>query len=274
MPIEELHDHVELGDFLQRNPVANAYLLGDLDPAYMPYCTWYGAREQGQLNALLLLYKGLRLPVVLAAAPGEMAPDETTASNRNLEALFRAVSPSLPPVFWAHVWEESGPALHANFQAPDLKRMLRMGLSASDYVRPSSSAPVRRLGHKDTAAIMALYRYYPDNFFEPYQLESNLYFGVDRDDGQGLCAIAGIHVYSPSYDIAAIGNLLVHPEYRRRGLATAVTTHLLDALFQDVSKVTLNVEEGNVAAIGTYRKFGFQRHGVYFEGSVQSKPAS
>jgi len=275
MPIEELNDRDELRDFLTRDRVGNAYLLGDLDPVYLPYCTWYGNRVDGDLEAVLLLYSGLRMPVILTASstatPTYRPQEHKERSARYLMQLLAGVGAQLPSPLWVHAWENHRPVLDAWFSKLSLKRMQRMGLERDAYIRPDigSGAKVRRLDHTDTAAIVELYRHFPDNFFEPYQLETGLYFGIDAGGGRGLAGIAGIHVHSQAHDIAAIGNLLVHPEHRRRGYATAVTSRLLDELFQTVSLVTLNVREGNVAAISTYKKFGFVRHRVYFEGQVE-----
>ena len=276
MPVEELKDREELREFLTRDRVGNAYLLGDLDPAYLPYCTWYGSRIEGQLDALLLYYRGLRLPVILLASSAPEPGEASAPRTERLRELLQQLKSKLPGNLWVHAWEEHGAMIRGCFRVSSLKRMLRMSLQRNNYKPPVKRQDVlhfddvRRLEHKDTAAIVELYRHFPDNFFEPYQLEEGLYFGIERGDGRGLVGIAGIHVHSKAYDIAAIGNLVVHPAHRRQGYATAMTTRLLDELFETVSLVTLNVEEGNVAAIGTYKKFGFTPHRVYFEGNVET----
>lgn len=275
MSIEVLTDREELRRFLTRDRVGNAYLLGDLDPAYLPYCTWFGSREDGELVALLLLYQGLRLPVVLLASSAAPADQAATYRSARLRTLLSGLASRLPPRLWIHAWEEHGPIAEEFFLKTTFKRMIRMGLEREAYERPACSSQlerrVRRLEHKDTASIVEIYQHFPDNFFEPYLLETGLYFGIERKDQRGLAGIAGIHVHSESYDIAAIGNLVVHPDCRRQGIATAMTSRLLDELFKTVSLVTLNVEEGNVSAIGTYKKFGFAPHRVYFEGNVETK---
>jgi ribosomal protein S18 acetylase RimI-like enzyme len=264
MPVSELHDLDQLQEFLMRDRVGNAYLIGDLDEAYLPYCTWYGLTgEEGSIRALALLYTGLSIPALLTVGPPEL-----TTSRSSFDALFSYIRPKLPPRFWVHAWEHHRPSLDKHFHTGHLQRMIRMSLGRDDYQAPAPRAEARRLGHGDTAAIMQLYHYYPDNFFEPYQLETGLYFGVDSPDNKGLAAIAGIHVFSKTHDIAAIGNLVVHPNYRRRGYATTVTGRLLAELFSSLSLVTLNVLEGNEPAIGTYEKFGFHHHHVYYEGIV------
>ncbi len=115
---------------------------------------------------------------------------------------------------------------------------------------------------------MELYQHYPDNFFEPYQVESGLYFGIRSEDGEQLVSIGGIHVLSEFYDVAAIGNLVTHPDHRSQGYASRVIGHLLNELFQRVSLVALNVQVDNVAAIKTCERFNFEPTHRFFEGIV------
>jgi len=79
-------------------------------------------------------------------------------------------------------------------------------------------------------------------------------------------SVAGIHVLSEKYDVAAIGNIVTHADFRGRGLATHCVGRLLEELFPKVNHVTLNVREANDSAIACYRKFGFTERYSFFEG--------
>ncbi len=258
--ISEITDREELSQFLLKDPVGNAYLLGDLDPVYMPFCRWYGYRQ-----ALLLHYRGLSLPAVLTATNGDTGLEA-------LKTLIAETLPRLPQRFLLHAREHHSQVLEGLGDLGGFKRVVRMGLKKDRYKKHPAGGAVRRLTHADTIKIMQLYEHFPDNFFEPYQLESGFYFGIENDDKSELAAIAGVHVYNPELDIAAIGNLVVRPDYRRRGYATEVTETLLSALFEHVSLVTLNVSMDNIAAVSTFEKFGFERHHVYYEGCVTNEP--
>jgi predicted GNAT family acetyltransferase len=142
--------------------------------------------------------------------------------------------------------------------------MVRMGLTKANYRAMPASGEVVELSHRDTGDIMKLYHHYPDNFFEPALLDTGLYFGVPGDDG--LRSVAGIHLLSQKYDVAAIGNIVTHADFRGKGYATRCVGTLLDALFKRVSHVTLNVEVDNEAAIACYQKFGFTEHHPFLEG--------
>ncbi|MCK6574565.1 GNAT family N-acetyltransferase [Myxococcota bacterium] len=114
---------------------------------------------------------------------------------------------------------------------------------------------------------MHLYRHYPDNFFDPAQLGTGLYFGV-REEGE-LVSVAGVHVVSATYDVAVIGNIVTHSEHRGRGLATRCVARVLSALFGQVTHVALNVQATNVPALACYRRFGFTEQSKCLEGWVQ-----
>lgn len=268
MAVTEIQDSEALRALLMQDRVGNAYLLGDLDPAYLPFSRWFGYHQGAQLLGLVLLYSGLRLPALMMCIP--QPPQEARAI---LDQILTQIRPQLPEQLWVHARDTHKPVLEKHFHMEPLVHMLRMGMTRRDYQRRGEpGAAVRRLGHADTAAIIDLYRHYPDNFFEPYQLESGLYFGVDRTDQRGIAAIAGVHVVSQTHDIAAIGNVMAHPDCRQRGYASAVTTRLLEELFKSVSLVTLNVRKDNAAATALFEKFGFVHHHTYHEGLVESLP--
>lgn len=255
MAVEKLKNQAELRDFLLRDKLANAYLLGNLDPAFLPFCHWYGSRkDNGELASLALLYTGLSLPLVFMVG-GE--PD--------FQKFLTHLQAHLPSRFHFHVLEPHIGKVEEVFHCSDPKRMQRMGLEKSEFKPLAEIRGVERLGHRDTAAIMALYGHYPDNFFAPSQLETGLYFGV-RDDNGDLLSIAGVHVVSEEYDVAVIGNLITHPNARGKGLATQCTGKLLNELYKRVSLVALNVQDDNQPAIKMYSNFGFTQNNTFWEG--------
>jgi ribosomal protein S18 acetylase RimI-like enzyme len=255
MTVVELTDREELRDFLVQDRLANAYLLGNLDPAYFQFCRWYGTRaDDGSLGNLLLVYRGLSLPVVFMVGHAPKIVD-----------FLHSCKAVLPERFHFHILENYMGAVESVLHPSQVQPMFRMGLERSHFKPWKTELPVERLGHRDTAAIMALYEHYPDHFFEPYQLETGLYFGI-RDEDLGLVSIAGIHVVSEEHDVAVIGNLVTHSQARGKGLATACTGRLLVELFERVSLVALNVQQDNVPAIRMYQNFGFESNNVFFEG--------
>ena len=257
MAIERIKNRDEIEAFLKPNKVANAYLLGGLDPVYLPFCTWYAARKSGEIQFIALEYTGLSLPAVFFT--GAIHTDMST---------FQELKKLLPTRFMFHAHESLYPMIQQTFEPKESQIMLRMGLEKENYQsRELDTSDVQTLGHRDTAAMMELYTHYPDHLFEAYQLESGLYFGVP-DEELGFSSIAGVHVFSETYGVAAIGNFVTHPSRRGLGLASRCTQKLLDTLFERTSLVTLNVQEKNEAAVKMFRNFGFQTNHVFFEGRV------
>ncbi len=259
LAIERVSDREELCRHLQDDRFANAYLLGDLDPDYFPFCTWFVARDrEGSIESIVTYYEGLSLPAVRA-----------TGSRYGVDRIFEECQGQFPDRFHFHVVEPHLEAVQRRFEVHHLCKMQRMGLARGHYEPSDLDERVRRLDHRDTAAIMELYEHYPDNLFEPSQLETGYYFGIDDESGDGLSSIAGVHVVSEEHDVAAIGNLVTHPDARGRGLATACTERLLDELFECVSRVALNVRHDNSPAISVYKHFGFRLNRLFWEGRAR-----
>jgi ribosomal protein S18 acetylase RimI-like enzyme len=256
LAIEKVSNREELRGHLRDDRVANAYLLGHLETDYFPFCTWFVARDRdGSIESLVTYYEGLSLPAVRAIG-----------SKHGVGRILEECSSHLPNRFHFHVVAPHLDALERRFEVTNLRKMQRMGLTRERYDSSPVDDRVRRLDHRDTASIMKLYEHYPDNLFEPYQLETGYYFGIDAPSEDRLASIAGVHVVSETYDVAAVGNLVTHPEARDEGLATACTGRLLDELFQCVSVVALDVRNDNAPALSVYDRFGFRLDRLFWEG--------
>lgn len=262
MHVRELTDPSTIGRFLERADIENAYQLGYLDDAYRDECHWYGA-EDPTLQTVVLVYSGLSRPGLF-----------TAGNPAGVRPILKQFAADLPVHATGHIARNHIDHVHSFYRDDiHLRLMARMGLRREGFTPstdPNVEAGVELLTHRDTAAIMRLYTHWRDNFFEPYQLETGLYFGVRSDDGELAC-IAGIHNVSDAFDIAAIGNLVTHPDHRGRGLARRVTHRLLRAVFARVSAVTLDVEAGNSPAMRLYQHFGFQQAAEFWEGELQAR---
>jgi predicted GNAT family acetyltransferase len=70
-----------------------------------------------------------------------------------------------------------------------------------------------------------------------------------------LVAMASTRFATP--DVIEIGNIVTHPDYRRRGLASGCTSALVAACFSLASRVYLMVMVNNGPAFESYRALGF-----------------
>jgi predicted GNAT family acetyltransferase len=112
-----------------------------------------------------------------------------------------------------------------------------------------------------------LYSHGGGDAFRRRSLELGVFYGVFG--GEQLVSVAGTHIVSDNERVAALGNVVTHPEYRGRGLATmasnAVCEELLD---RGIEMIGLSVSRSNEAAIRVYEKIGFKRHVPFYEGTA------
>ena len=79
-------------------------------------------------------------------------------------------------------------------------------------------------------------------------------------------SVAGIHLLSESRDIAAVGNIVTHPDHRGHGYASTCVSHLVTELLERVDKIALNVAAANTSAIRCYEGVGFKTFFEFQEG--------
>jgi predicted GNAT family acetyltransferase len=103
-------------------------------------------------------------------------------------------------------------------------------------------------------------------------LETGRYVGIRRD--RELVCVAGVHVWSPTWRVAALGNVATLPAARGNGLATAACATLCRILLDDgIETISLNVRADNHAAIRAYEKLGFAHAADYDEVELSSAAA-
>ena len=257
MEVVELRDRDEIASFLRRRPAVHAYALGDLDDFFWPHTRWLGASVDGRLAQVALLYDEPDPPVLLGLAE---------EPQRELAELLLAASDRLPARLYAHLSPSVVDAITSVFRAASEPAPHRkLGLVDLDALAPFDTEDVDLLGPDDLAEVERFYESaYPGTWFRARMLETGRYVGI-RGDGALLC-VAGVHVWSPAWRVAALGNVATLPEARGRGLATAACARLCRILLDDdIDTISLNVRADNRAAIHTYEKLGFEHAADYVE---------
>ena len=245
--MEVLHDREDIARRLSGHPLRHLYLIGDLDDRYWPGTVWYGGHGQ-----VVLLYTALNLPVVHAVAH---PPEES------MRALVAECAHLLPRRFYSHLSPPAVDVLSRSYGVEDHGMYHQMALR--DLHDPGG-ADVEPLTSHDVAELHELYQAaYPEHWFEPRMLDGTRYYGV-RVDGR-LVSVAGVHVYSPMYRVAALGNIATHPDFRGRGFARAATAGLCRDLAVTVEHIGLNVAVDNPPALRCYSALGFEVVGDYQE---------
>ena len=259
--IETLHDRSTIESFLRRDAYLHLYGLGDLDDPIWPSTVWYGAVSGGRLTNAVLVYGGEERPVVVALCGSHSVPQ--------MSRLLADIRRLLPGEFYAHLSpgliDSLGPARLIG-QVDHFKMAL---LGPPPQVECHEA--VVTLRPSDESELLRLYeRSYPGNWFQPRMLQTGKYVGY-RAGGQ-LVAVAGVHVYSRRYRVAALGNIATHPTHRGQGICRRLVACLCRDLRRDVDHVGLNVNCSNDWAIRSYKAAGFEVVSRYIECGITLLP--
>ena len=236
------------------------YEIGDLDPFFWPHTRWFGQRRaRSRVAAIALLYSGMEPPTLSAFERRNTGVAET---------LVAGLSPHLPPCFCAHLSPNLTGCVGERWRCVSSERSLKMVLTDRALLETVPTAG-RTLGPEHLAEVVAFYSHsYPGNWFDPRMLETGHYVGIRRA-GQLVC-IAGVHVYSLGYRVAALGNIATDPALRGQGLAQQATAQLCRSLLATVDTIGLNVKADNAAAIACYHRLGFEVAAEYEEAMFDS----
>jgi ribosomal protein S18 acetylase RimI-like enzyme len=277
MRVITLIDRDRIREYLLTDRFFADYALGDLDPAHFPFAAWFGAEDDGDLCAVVMLYHDLNPPIFFA-----------TGDARGIEALLdRAVS--LPeigisirdehlPIVEKFYWAEPVPMLKMTLLPDDttslrgVRRTTKQSRGAADEMTSSQTAllAMTRLNVSHLPQLEALYALGGGDAFRQRSLKLGVFYGVFDNDR--LVSVAGTHIVSDTERVAALGNVMTHPDYRRRGLATTATRAVCEELLdRGIELIGLSVSRSNEAAIRVYEKIGFKRHVPFYEGTAIRK---
>ena len=256
--MHSFHEKKPIERYLRQNTFLHLYELGDLDDFFWHHTSWYGDREQDNITQLALLYINPSSPVLIAL----------TDVPEAMHALLRSLQPILPCRFHAHLSEHVASVFAEHYQLTSSGLHYKMALTNPAALADIDTSRVERLKPDQLEEIQTLYRAsYADNSFDPRMLASGHFYGI-RHHGE-LVSIAGIHAYSPTYRVAAIGNVTTRPDMRGRGLGTQSCAGLCQQLLHTVDSIGLNVKADNVGALASYRKLGFTHHANYEEYNIE-----
>lgn len=250
-----LTDRAPIQAFLEQDRTYNAYALGDLEPGMYEQCTWAGAGRAGKLEALILLYRGLNPHPLVLSGQSEGLRTLLGEMPWPRQVYLNCREPHLPALEGVYAWEGQD-------------AMWRMALDPARFCPVTDR--LTRLGPADAGALAALYAQGAGNAFSSAQVAQGVFYGL-YVDGE-LVAAAGTHLVSPTYSVAAVGNVFTHPAHRGRGYATRTTAAVVgDLLARGVRDVVLNVRQDNKPAIRIYERLGFDRSCAFLEGPAHQE---
>ena len=261
MGVIRLHDKDRIEAFLRKNVYLHIYSIGDLDDFFWPDTTWYGWEERGDIRAVALLYTASDAPTLLALSEQQDVMWE----------LVQSIFPVLPERFYAHLSPVVAEAVVRQCKIKSYGKHYKMGLKNKTLLHDIDCSQVIGLTENDLDEMLDLYEEsYSGNWFNSKMLQTGQYFGLRLKNR--LVSIAGVHVYSEKFKVAALGNIVTHTDYRSRDFGKAVTARLCQSLSKYVDNIGLNVKADNTAAIALYEKLGFEIVSTYYELMVVSHP--
>jgi ribosomal protein S18 acetylase RimI-like enzyme len=186
--------------------------------------------------------------------PRDMAPFSAIAEP-SAEA-YADLAADLPPQTEARLFRPSEEPLPPGWEQLDAFPMLQMVAAAAPS--PDASAVVSLsealLSEADGPAMMELVAAAKPGPFGPRTPALGRYLGIRR--AGRLVAMAGERLRVPGH--VELSGICVHPEARGRGHGVTLTCALMQQAFEGGEVPFLHVRPDNVAAVGLYRRLGFE----------------
>ena len=237
-------DRDQIAAFLRRDRIYAAYALGDLDGPNRARVAWAMAHDDaGSPTALAMHHEGLvPQPLFLMGAPdGCRAILDSVIKPR--DAYLQATE--LHEAALTDLYELDAPVV-----------MLRMSVDRRTF--EPFAGPAERLTALDVDDLNRLYQLGYRAGFPPSVVEDGVYYGV-RVRGR-LVSAAGTHAINPREEIAVVGNVMTHVDFRGHDFAKMVTSAVTGELLDRASDVALNVHADNDPAVAAYARLGYRTH--------------
>jgi len=244
-----LNDTAAIAAFALRNVHLHQFALADLEPRFRPRTTFYDWCADDQIQQLAMVYNAPGDPVLIAHAYPPAA---------SMRECLHSLLPLLPSRLYAHISHEVVDVVQSAYNVVDrasLSKMALVDVEPSLAINPDS---VKALTPADLPALNAFYAITGGGgHFDPATLAAGHVYAIRN--GVDILSVAGVHVESPTYGIAVIGNVATHPAHRCQGLASRVCGVLCQVLTQaGRTHIGLNVHSDNHSAIRLYQRLGFR----------------
>ncbi len=237
-------DRGEIAAFLRRDRLYAAYALGDLDGPNRARVAWALAHDDaGQPTALAMHHEGLvPQPLFLMGAPA--------GCRAILDGVLK------PRDAYLQATELQEAALRDLYELDSPIVMRRMAVDRHTFT--PFAGPADRLTALDVDDLNRLYQLGYRGGFPASVVEEGVYYGV-RVRGR-LVSAAGTHAINPREEIAVVGNVMTHVDYRGHDFAKMVTSAVTADLLARVTDVALNVHADNDPAVAAYARLGYRTH--------------
>lgn len=265
--ISELDDPEQIREYLYGDEAYAAYALADLEPPHAAHSRWFAAAQTGQIDGLALVYDEME-PTILFLMGDRPALSALLMSGIGPGSVFFTAPADMAD------------ALPDFYNVTESMGMFRMRITRgifNPYVDTgTASGGIILLGPQDAPDVSELIdltsdadgRDRRDVYFTQDMLLDGYYRGIRLDNT--LVAVAGTHIAARTAGVAAVGNVVVHPEQRRRGFGGLVSQAVTEALLTDgYELVVLNVRQNNAPANKIYRRLGYKQVAAFVEGYAE-----
>jgi len=237
--VRRLSDRAEILSYLERERTCCAAAIAHLEPDFWGMSRWFVAINNESF-ALCLISRSMSPSYIM-----------TMGNEAALNCLLDSIS--LPGEAFITCRSQHLDAIERHYELERHRLMKRMVA-----VRESFS-PVRgettRLRADQVKEANRLCESH-SKVFSPCQMGKGVFYGIYRD-GQ-LVAMAGTHLISPTYGIAYLEDVLVHPACHNRGLAAICVSAVAADLFDYCTEVVISIEPGNLPDVKAYAGLGFR----------------
>jgi ribosomal protein S18 acetylase RimI-like enzyme len=232
--------------YLRAAPYRNALPLSNITQL-RARCDAVVAEQNGAVLGVATTYHDLPIPNLTFAATGaEIAG-----------ALLQELADRNP-----RLWEEQTYALLPLDRRDQLARFAQILEAPVEYqmaIEPETLSrfehwPTRRLAQADVAEMDELAQAAGLTVWHSSALALGPAFGCFADGR--LVAMAATHFATA--DVVELGHIATHPDYRRRGYASACAAALARAAFVLAPRVFLMVMADNAPALAAYKRLGFR----------------
>jgi ribosomal protein S18 acetylase RimI-like enzyme len=238
--------HSSVVTYLRMSPYRNALPLSNITQL-RDRCDVLVAQQHGKVVGVVSTYYDLPIPNVTFA----------TRSTQVAAALLHELAERN-----SLLWEQPAYALLPQDRYNQLARCTQIIEAPVEYqmaVEPETLSaydprPTRRLGNGDLREMNELAQAAGLSVWHENTLALGPAFGCIVDGR--LVAMAATHFATS--DVIEIGHIATHPNYRRRGYATACTAALTEAAFRLAPRVFLMVMADNTPALVAYKRLGFR----------------
>jgi ribosomal protein S18 acetylase RimI-like enzyme len=232
--------------YVRLMPYRNALLLSNVSQL-RSRCDVRIARVDSRIVGIASTYLDLPVPNIIFTADNESTAKLLVQSLLDdHEALRTGPTMALLPETQYH-------QLASMVQVISTTIEYQMVVEPETLVQPNQHA-VRRLSKDDIPAMNALAEAAQLTVWDPSALDLGPAFGCFV--GDQLVAMAATHFATA--DAIEIGHVACHPDFRRRGYASACTAALTRAAFTLTPRVFLMVVAENTPALEAYKRLGFR----------------